>query len=57
MPSSGTYEVKNIFGKVVWKGSSNEAYVKSQYPEHAYTYTVIKLDKHKEDEYKQWMKK
>ena len=57
MPSSGTYEVKNIFGKVVWRGSSNEAYVKRQYPEHAYTYTVVRLDKHKEDEYKQWMKK
>ena len=51
---SGVYEVRNQFGKVIYRGSCNEAYVQRQYPDHAYSYELIKPDVIGKDEYKQW---
>ena len=53
-PKSGVYEVKNNFGKVIYRGSCNEVYVQRQYPSYSYSYECIKPDIIGKDEYKQW---
>lgn len=55
-PKSGIYEVKNNFGKVIFRGSCNEAYVLRQYPSYSYSHELIKPDITKKDEFKQWQR-
>ena len=53
---SGIYEVKNQFGKVIYRGSCNEVYVPRNYPSYSYSYECIKPDVIGKDEYKQWLR-